>query len=210
MLGRFLNWVRPRSRAGHLAAYEDVACTVDDYLRRRKGRRPLRSFEVGPLLAGWYGGEGSRSEPGPLRQFCAALLVFARWHARETSTTDARRLPAETAAAARDTLRASRVSALLESDGARHVPHAGSVLCDGYWQVVVLGERHAVLREVGTAQPIGPVPLPAAVVRELRPGSILNLCIAADGQRWRVVQHGRCYPAVAFGALRVQGGPSPA
>jgi hypothetical protein len=138
------------------------------------------------------------------------MLVFARWHARETPTRDAQRLPAEAAAAARDTLRARRASELLEGSGARHVPHPGMVLCDGYWQVVVLGERHAVLREVGTAQPIGPVPLPVAVVRELRPGSILNLCIAADGQRWRVVQHGRCYPAVAFGALRVQGGPGSA
>ena len=31
-----------------------------------------------------------------------------------------------------------------------------------------------------------------------------------DGRRWRVVQHGRCYPALAPGALRAQAGPSPA
>jgi hypothetical protein len=209
-VGRFLNWVRPRARSAHLAAYEDLAVALDDFLRRRRGRRPLHSSEVGPLVGAWYRGPGGRTETISLRHFCAALRVFARWNAREAVTPDSKRLRAQAASAARDTRRASRVSELLERTVSRQVPPPDTVLCDGYWQVVLLGESHAVLREVGTAEPIGPVHLPAAVVRELRPGSILNLCIAADGQRWRVVQHGLCYPAVALGALRAQAVPGPA
>jgi hypothetical protein len=85
-----------------------------------------------------------------------------------------------------------------------------SALRDGYWQVVLLGSQHAVLREVGADSTIGPVELPAAVVGELRPGSILNLCLAGNGRHWRVVLHGRCYPALAPAARRASAGPGPA
>ena len=211
-VGRFLSWVRPRARSVHLAAYEELAVAVDEFLRgpRRRGLRRLRSFEVRPLLGNWYRRHGNRLETPALRRFCAALRVFTRWQAQDAPVSESRQMASQAAIAARDLVRAARVTALLDRSFRRYPARQDAVLCDGYWQVVLLGGSHAVLREVGGDEPIGPVFLPPAVVAELRPGSILNLCIAADGQRWRVVQHGMCYPAVALGTLRVQAGPGPA
>ena len=211
-VGRFLNWVRPRARSAHLGAYEDLAVAVDEFLRRprRRGARRLRSSEVGPLLGNWYRRHGNRFETPALRRFCAAMRVFARWQAQDAPVSESRQMAAQAAVAARELVRAARVTALLDHSLRRHPARQDAVLCDGYWQVVLLGASHAVLREVGADEPIGPVSLPPAVVAELRPGSILNLCIAADGQRWRVVQHGMCYPAMALGTLRIQAGPGPA
>jgi hypothetical protein len=210
-VSHFLNWVRPRSRKAHLAAYEDLAIALEDFLPRRRRARPLRAAQVGPLLGTWYRRHGGQTGRGTLRRFCAALRVFARWHAQQLGTApDSQRLLALTAGASRETLRAARISEMLDQVPSWPPPEPGAGLCDGYWQVVLLGKSHAVLREVGSAESIGPVALPCEVVRELRPGSILNLCLAADGERWRVVQHGLCYPALALGGLRAGVGPGPA
>ena len=104
---------------------------------------------------------------------------------------------------ARETARAARASELLQ-----HVTSCGwapgnVAAQDGYWEVVMLGNSHVVLRSLAERTPVGPVLLPSGVVRALLPGAILNLQLVRDEeQQWRVLEHGLCYPPVAASALR--------
>ena len=112
----------------------------------------------------------------------------------------AAKLRAETAHAGREAARAARVSELLQDTPVVTGPASDDA--DGYWEVMMLGEAHAVLRDLHERVAVGPVALSPAIVRELRHGSVLNLRLARGPKSWHVVAHGLCYPPVARAALR--------
>ena len=202
-LRRFLDAVRPRTRAAHLAAYEDVVAALDRFLvHRRRSARHLRVCELRSFLGYWYLRHHHLQSGGTARRFCAALLVLVRWLALEREPARGRALRAEAGRAARDTARAARASELLLHVSPWGWSASNQALVDGYWEVVMRGTANVVLRGLGEREPVGPVLLPPAVVRALRPGSILNLQLARHEDHWRVVDHGLCYPPVAAPALR--------
>jgi hypothetical protein len=209
-LRHFLDSVRPRSRAKHLSTYEDLAAALDCFLKhRRRSVRALRPSELRSFLAYWYLRHYHPLSSGGARRFCAALRVLVRWLAADRPTPRARELRLEMARVARQTARAARVSELLELTFPVRWQAPGMVVEDGYWEVLLRGDSHVVLRPLGGTRPIGPVNLPAAVVRALSPGAILNLQLVDAGGSWEVLDHGLCYPSVAAPALRTAS-PTPA
>jgi hypothetical protein len=198
-LGRFLNAVRPRARRAHLAVYEDVAASLDSFLRRRRrSLRTTRASELRGFLAWWALRRQPLVTSRDARRFCAAVRVLSRWLDRERGGR--RGLRDDVARAARDVARAARVSALLDDAPSPHGD--GGRGRAGYWQVALRGDAHVVLRDLRGGDLLGPVPMSPSIVRALPSGAVLGLRLRADGRRWAVVAHGACYPAEAAPALR--------
>jgi len=198
-IGRFLNAVRPRARAAHLPVYEEVALLLGGFLRRR--RRTLRTVRAGELrgfLVHWSVRRKALGSPRDAHAFCAAVRVLVRFIDGERSPS--RRLGPDIARAARDVVRAAHAAALLDDTRAAGAP--GGRARDGYWQVALRGDAHVVVRDVRGGALVGPVPLPAPVVRALPAGAVLGMRLRASGGRWAVESHGGCYPAGAAPALR--------
>ena len=209
-LHHFLDSVRPRTRSRHLSTYEDLAAALDCFLKhRRRSVRTLRASELRSFIAYWYLRHHHPLASGGAHRFCAALQVLVRWLAADRPTPRALSLCREMTRVARQTARAARVSELLESALPVRWKTPGVAVEDGYWEVVFRGDAHVVLRPLGGKQPLGPVNLPAAVVRVLSPGAILNLQLVEAGRSWEVLDHGLCYPSVAAPALRTAS-PTPA
>lgn len=200
-LTRFLNVVRPGARGPHRRVFEEVAWTLDHFLRHRRRRlRSLRPAELRVFLAYWYLRHVQPPSRREARHFTAAMRLLIFWLSRERTPDSAAQLRAETALAARQTTRAARVSELLQNT--QVVAEPASDDADGYWEVMMLGEAHAILRDLHARVAVGPVALPPAIVRELTPGAVLNLRLARGASAWHVVAHGLCYPPVARAALR--------
>jgi len=196
VLHGFLAWIRPRSRPAHLATYEELAWQLDCFLRQEPRARRLRGAALRRFINDWYGRE-SRPEGDSARRFCAALRVLSRWLGRDTDPVRARRRRWIVAGAARDAMRAMRINDLLEAHAPRRrgVQAAGR---DGWWEVVLRGDSHLVVRAVGESRLVGPVLLPAPVLRRIRAGTVLNLRLVSESGHWCVVDHGPCYPSVAW------------
>jgi hypothetical protein len=216
LLGRFLARVRPRTRPSHLAIYEDVVVALDDYLQARRRRAAsLRPADLDRFLGHWVVCTG-RVPERRARRFCAAFRVLIGDLARQIHTTRAAPLQRAVVRVARATSRAARAAELLDDAGATFTDEettdasAGSEFLDGYWVVVLRGTSHAVVRALGTRALVGPVLLPAAVLRFLDPGAVINMCIVPVGQHWCVLEHGPCYPSAALPALRGASQPVPA
>lgn len=201
-LRRFLDAARPRARRSHLRAYEDVVFAFDHFLRhRRRTSRAVRSCEIRSFLGYWYLRHHDWVGEGRVRQFCAALQVLVHWLSRDRPPEKARRLRAEAARVARETLRAARATDILQAWAPPECVSRGAIE-DGYWEVLMLCDAHVVLRGVADRRAIGPVVLPSAVVEALVPGVVLNLLLVRRDAAWHVVEHGLCYPPVALPALR--------
>ncbi len=200
-LARFINLALPGAHKQHKPVFEDVVWALDHFLRHRRRRLAnVRPAEVRIFLSYWYLRHVQPPSGRDALRFAAALRLLVRWLGRERTPERAARLCAETGRAARETARAARVSELLQ-DTPMH-GEASSDDADGYWEVVFLGESHAVLRDLHDGVPVGPVALPRDVVRALIPGVVLNLRLARNHGAWQVVAHGLCYPPVARAALR--------
>lgn len=205
-LVRFLAAVRPRSRTAHRALFEDLAVLLDGFLRRRRrSARTLRACEVRSFLGYWYLRYRPLAGAAEGRKFCAAVRLLVRWLGQDRPPERAAALGRETARVARDTARAVRATELLEA-ARRPWTGRGVIRCEGYWEVVLQGATHVVLRGLEDGATVGPVPLPFEVARALWPGCILNLELARDGSGWRIATHGSCYPQVARPALRPTAG----
>jgi len=196
VLSGFLAWIRPRSRPVHLATYEELAWQLDRFLRHEPRARRMRGAALCGFVGSWYGCE-SRPEGRSARRFCAALRVLTRWLGRDADPVRARRMRLVVARAVREAVRATHVSELLESHAPRRrgVPASSR---DGWWEVVLRGDSHLVVRAVGESRLVGPVLLPAAVLRRVRAGTVLNLRLVSESDHWCVVDHGPCYPSVAW------------
>jgi len=200
-LTRFLNVVRPGARGPHRRVFEEVAWTLDHFLRHRhRSLRSLRPAELRVFLAYWYLRHVQPPSRRDAMHFTAAMRLLIYWLSRERMSNRAAKLRAETAHAGREAARAARVSELLQDTPV--VTRPASDDADGYWEVMMLGEAHAVLRDLHERVAVGPVALSPAIVRELRHGSVLNLRLARGPKSWHVVAHGLCYPPVARAALR--------
>lgn len=199
-LAQFLAAVRPRLRASHRAAMEDVAFELGAWLRRRRRRAAVASAsDLRGLVAAWYLRRQGLSAVHDARRFLAAVRVFARWHTAGWSPGRARRLRVSVTAATRDTLRAGRAGALLDREPARTRAGTGT---DGFWQVTLRGAEHVVLRDIRSGACVGPVELPRRVVRTLPVGAVLNLRLGNEDGAWAVLEHGACYPALVTAELR--------
>lgn len=200
-LARFMNLALPTAHKPNRRVLEDVAWALDHFLRHRRRRlRSLRPAELRTFLSYWYLRHMQPPTGREARRFAAALRLLVRWLGHERTPARAARLTAETVRAARETARAARVSELLQETPMHG--EATSDDADGYWEVMMLGEAHAILRDLHAAVPVGPVALPQHVVRALKPGAVLNLRLARGHGAWQVVAHGLCYPPVARAALR--------
>jgi len=199
-LARFINLALPKAHKQHKSVFEDVAWALDHFLRHRRRRlRTVRPADLRVFLSYWYLRHVQPPSGRDAERFAAALRLLVRWLGREHTPERAARLRTETERVARETTRAARVSELLQ-DTPMH--RATSDDADGYWEVVLLGETHAILRDLHAGIPVGPVALPQDVVRALAPGVVLNLRLARGHGAWQVVAHGLCYPPVARAALR--------
>jgi len=202
-LCRFLDSVRPRARRTHLATYEDVAAALDSFLRqRRRTAGSLRTGELRSFLAHWYLCHDQLLAGPRARRLCAALLVLVRWLCRDRPPERARLLRQEMRSLARQTTRAARASDLIERLTPVSWGPAEPVAEDGYWEVLLVGDSHVVVRGLEARAPVGPIHLPPAVVRALAPGDILNLLLTRGPQSWHILEIGPCYPPVAAPALR--------
>lgn len=199
-LAQFLAAQRPRVRAPHRAAVEEVAVHLGAWFRRRRRRAAAAgAADLRGMVAAWYLRHEALTGAPEARRFMAAVQVFARWHTVTWSPGRARRLRALVAAATRDTLRAARAGAMLDREPARRYGRTGA---DGFWQVTLRGAEHVVLREIRSGACVGPVGLPQRVVRTLPVGAVLNLRLGRDDGTWAVLEHGACYPALVAAELR--------
>lgn len=202
-LCRFLDVVRPAARPPHRATYENVVAALDCFLtHRRRTARSLRTCELRSFLGYWYLRHYRPAHGDATRRFCAALCVLVGWLSRERAAPRGSALRREVTSLARQTSRAARASDLLQHGLPRPGSWAGAPSQDGYWEVVLLGTSHVVLRHLVSGDTVGPVLLPDDVVRVLLPGTLLNLALVREASHWRVVEHGLCYPPVAAPALR--------
>jgi hypothetical protein len=208
VLGGFLAWVRPRARPAHLSTYEELAWQLDTFLRQQPRARRMRSAALCGFVGSWYARE-CRLEGRSARRFCAALRVLARWLGRDADPVRARRMRLVVARAAREAVRATQVSELLETHAPRH---RGATVGgrDGWWEVVMRGDSHIVVRAVGEARLVGPVVLPHPVLRRVSAGTVLNLRLLPESDHWCVVDHGPCYPSVAWLSERLAADPATA
>jgi hypothetical protein len=197
VLGAFLTSMRPRTRAAHRAALEELAWQLDGYLRQHPAPRGLQPTVLCRFLVRWYASPGRDAEPSP-RRFGAAARVLSRWLLQDTDPRQARRARKRVAGVCRELARADRIATLL----AQHAPaarfEAPGPHRDGYWEVVLCGATHAVLRAVGEARLVGPVVFPGTVAQRLRAGVVLNLRLVAAGDCWNVAEYGACYPSAAW------------
>jgi len=200
VLRRFLDEVRPRARARHLATYEDVAASLESFLEsRRRTAARLHLGELKGFLGYWYVRHHQPAPPAHARRFCAATRVLVRWLAAERPPRGRRRILREARRLARAAARAARASALLESLPV-HPPAVAEVVED-YCEVVARGRTHLVLRPLSGRGLIGPVAVPETLATAVDPGAILNLVLGHGGDGWSILDYGFCYPPSARGAL---------
>ena len=201
VLRRFLDEVRPRARARHLATYEDVAVSLQSFLEtRRRTAARLHLGELRGFLGYWYVRHHQPAPPSHARRFCAATRVLMRWLSAERSPRWRREFLREAGRLSRATARAAQASALLESLALESPGHAEVV--EDYCEVVARGRRHLVLRPLSARGLIGPVAVPECLAAAIDPGAILNLVLGKNGGGWRILDYGFCYPPSARGALR--------
>ncbi|MFQ5601599.1 MAG: hypothetical protein ACE5G2_13745 [Candidatus Krumholzibacteriia bacterium] len=202
-LQRFLDRVRPRSRTVHLSAYEDVAVALECFLtRRRRSAERLGAAELRTFLGYWYLRHHRPATALHVRRFCAATRVLVRWLSAGRPGKRGRALLREARCVARQTARAARATELLDDLRRGRPCRHPEKLVDDYWEVVLHGSSHLVLRSMSSGVILGPVELPEGLVTALDPGVILNLQLGRSDGDWHVVDHGYCYPSAAAAALR--------
>lgn len=197
-LQKFLLDERARCRAEHQSTFEDLSLQLGAFLRReRRSLRGMRHHHVRRFLARWYV-QAPRSWR-EARRFAAGLQVLRRWLLREIGRDafglQVRRL-------ARDTVRAARAAELLDAYTGHIDAGKATHVHDNRWKVVARGKNHVGLRALDATAVVAPVSLPPAIVRQLVPGTIVNLRLGCVHGVWHVVEHGACLPADAASWLR--------
>lgn len=189
----FVTAVRANARPPHRAVYEDLAVRLDGFLRRRHRTlgavhaADLVQFAAGQAQAPW----SSRADR---RQSQAALCVLVRWLDRRR--LDRLRIAGtvrQSVRAAERTVRASALLAAALPPANRRRRFGVSDSRAGLWRVAARGDAHLVVRNVRGGAPIGPIALPAAVVRAVPADAVLALELRGPEPRWRVASYGGCY-----------------
>jgi len=200
VLARFLAEVRLRGRPRHWPVYEDLAWGLESSLRRRRGSASqLRRRHALALLEYGYLRHHQPLTARSARRFAAAARVFAHWWVRQDRPGEP--FIARVQGLTRALARAARASELLDTLRCEGSSFGMTAQLDDYFEIVVRGGSHVVVRKLESRALVGPVAVTEQLAAALDPGAFVNLRLAREEGRWRIVETGSCYPASARAAL---------